>query len=86
VPILTWSTAALCLLQGGYMLLDGVRALVVGAYITPSAGEHAGELGPWARLVALVGIEPESTGMKLVFVGLGVLWSGTGLGVAAGAS
>jgi hypothetical protein len=67
------------------MLLDGVRALLVGTYITPSSGEHAGQLGPWARLVSLVGVEPESTGMKLVFVVLGVLWLGLGLAVAVGA-
>ena len=42
VPVLRWLTVLLCLLQGGYMLLDGCRALVVGTYITPSAGEHAG--------------------------------------------
>ena len=64
----------LCTVHGGYMLLDGGRALIVGSYITPGSGEHAGQLGPWARLVSLVGIEPESTAMKLVFVVLGVLW------------
>jgi hypothetical protein len=56
------------------MLLDGGRALLVGSYITASSGEHAGQLGPWARLVSLVGIEPESTGMRLAFVVLGLLW------------
>ncbi len=85
VPILTWSTVALCLLQGGYMLVDGGRALLVGSYITPGSGEHAGQLGPWARLVAAVGVDPGSTGMKLGFVVLGLLWLGLGLGVATGA-
>ncbi len=75
----------LCLLQGGYMLLDGGRALVVGSYITPSSGDHAGRLGPWARLVTLAGVEPESTGMKTVFVLLGLLWLAVGAGVASGA-
>ena len=85
MPILKWSTVILCLLQGGYMLLDGGRALMTGSYITPSSGEYAGQLGPWARLVSVVGIRPESTSMKLVFVVLGLLWLGSGLGVAAGA-
>lgn len=67
------------------MVLDGGRALLVGRYLTPSSGEHSGQLGPWARLVSLVGVEPESTGMKLVFVVLGLLWLGLGIGVAAGA-
>jgi hypothetical protein len=86
VPILKWSTVVLSLLQGGYMLLDGGRALVVGTYITPGSGEHAGQLGPWARLVSVVGVEPESTGMKVAFVVLGVLWLGLGAAVAAGSS
>jgi hypothetical protein len=64
------------------MVFDGARALVVGAYITPGSGEQAGQLGPWARLVSLVGVEPESTGMKLAFVVFGVLWLILGLGVA----
>lgn len=85
VPVLKWSTVVLCLLQGGYMVLDGVRALVVGSYITPSSGQYAGQLGPWARLVAMVGIPPESTGMKLGFAVLGVLWLLLGLGVAMNA-
>ncbi|WP_448624658.1 hypothetical protein [Geodermatophilus sp. URMC 64] len=84
--VLTWLTALLCALQGGYLLLDGVRALVVGSYITPRSGEHAGELGPWARLVAAVGIPPESTGMKLAFAVLGLLWLVLALGVVLGAS
>jgi hypothetical protein len=82
VPFLKWSTVILSVLQGGYMVFDGARALVVGAYVTPGSGEQAGQLGPWARLVSLVGVEPESTGMKLAFVVLGVLWLILGLGVA----
>ena len=72
-----WSRIAIgaaALLLGGYMLLDGVRALVAGDYFTPSSGEHAGQLGPWSGLVAWAGIDPRGTGMKLVFVALGVAW------------
>jgi hypothetical protein len=65
------------------MALDGVRALVVGSYLT-SSGEHAGELGPWARLVAAVGIPPGSTGMKIAFVVLGGLWLVVAAGLALG--
>jgi len=79
-----WSVAVLSAVQGGYMLLDGGRALVVGSYFTPSSGEHAGRLGPWAQLVSLVGIEPQSTPMKVVFVVLGVLWLTLAAAVAAG--
>ena len=66
------------------MVLDGGRALAGGGYITPSSGDHAGQLGPWARLVAAVGIPPESVGMKAAFVALGLLWLALGIGVAVG--
>lgn len=82
---LRWLTVALCLVQGGYMAFDGVRALTVGSYLTPASGEHAGELGPWARIVRAVGIPPESTGMKLAFVGLGTAWLAAAVGLALGA-
>ena len=67
--------------RAAYMAFDGVRALVVGSYITPRSGEHAGQLGPWARVVRAVGIPPESTGMKAAFVVLGAGLSGRGGGV-----
>jgi len=79
-----WVLVALCGVQGGYMVLDGARALAVGSYITPSSGEHAGRLGPWARLVDAVGVPAESTGMKVAFVVLGLLWLGLALGMATG--
>jgi hypothetical protein len=65
---------ALALLQGGWLLLDGGRALVRGDYFTPRAGPRAGQLGPWARLVAAVGFGPRSTFMKVVHVLLGAAW------------
>ncbi len=85
MSFLKWGVVVLGALQGGYMLLDGARALVVGSYITPGSGEHAGELGPWARLVAAVGIPPESTGMKAAFVVLGLLWLVVTVGIATAA-
>jgi hypothetical protein len=53
------------MLQGGYMLFDGVHKLRTGSYF----GSH---LGPWAHLVSSVGIEPGA--MAPVFVVLGMLW------------
>ncbi len=82
VSVSKWVVVVLCGIQGGYMVVDGARALAVGSYITPSSGEHAGELGPWARIVAAVGIAPESTAMKTAFVVLGALWLVLALGVA----
>lgn len=64
----------LALIVAGWFVFDGGRALVVGDYVTPSSGEHAGQLGLWAGVVAAVGIEPRSTTMKLIFVVYGVAW------------
>ncbi len=69
-----WLGVVLCAVQGGYMLFDGVRAFVVGSYLTPGSGPHAGQLGPWARVVRAVGIPPESTRMKSAFVVLGAAY------------
>lgn len=80
VTVLKWIAVVLCVLQGSYMLIDGLKALATGNYITPGSGEHAGQLGPWAGLVGRIGIVADSTGMKLTFVFLGVAW----LIVAAG--
>jgi hypothetical protein len=62
-----WKAAlfAVCLLQGGYMLFDGMHRLLTGSYF-------GGQLGPWAALVSAVGINPAS--MAPVFVVLGALW------------
>ncbi|MBK7451425.1 MAG: hypothetical protein IPJ47_19250 [Anaerolineales bacterium] len=63
-----WIITLLVILTAGYMFFDGVHALVVGDYITPTDGEYAGQLGPWAGLVASIGIDPRSTFMKVIFV------------------
>jgi hypothetical protein len=60
------------MLNAGWMTFDGARALTVGDYVTPQTGEYAGQLGPWSKLVQIIGIEPRSTLMKLIFVGYGV--------------
>ena len=68
-----WVVVALLVIVGGYMVFDGVRALTVGDYLTPSSGEYAGQLGPWSGLVEALGIAPRSTAMKGTFVVLGAL-------------
>src|SRR5688572_29688412 len=57
------------------MCYDGSRALMVGDYVRPQSGEYAGQLGPWKQAVEAVGIEPESTTMKTIFL----LWGSLGL-------
>ena len=70
----------LAVFLGGWLLFDGTRAFVTGDYTTPSSGEYAGQLGPWAGLVSSLGIEPRSTWMKVVHVLLGAVY----LAAAAG--
>lgn len=55
------------------MIFDGTHALVVGDYITPSEGTYAGQLGPWAQVVEIVGLAPRSTPVKTIFVVYGVV-------------
>lgn len=69
-----WVVTGLAGVEAGWMVFDGGRALVVGDYVTPGSGEHAGELGPWSRVAEAVGIAPRSTAMKLIFVGYGSVW------------
>ena len=58
----------LVIFNAGWMLFDGTRALIVGDYLTPRTGDRAGRLGPWARVVSAVGLDPRSTPVKLAFV------------------
>ena len=71
---LRWVVIVLALFEAGWMTFDGARALIVGDYVTPSSGEHAGQLGPWTKVVQAVGIEPRSLLMKAIFVIYGVAW------------
>lgn len=54
------------LLQGGWMIFDGIHVLAKGRYFGPP------QPGPWSRLVAAVGLDPMSLGMP--FILLGGLW------------
>ena len=71
---LVWAIVVLGLMQGGWMAFDGSRALIVGDFVTPGSGPYAGQLGPWSKLVSAIGIEPRSTLMKVIHVGLGAAW------------
>lgn len=65
---------AIALVVGGWMLFDGVHALVSGDFVTAASGDGAGRLGPWASLLEAVGIPPRSIGVKLLHVACGALW------------
>jgi hypothetical protein len=64
----------LALGPGLFMTFDGARALIAGDYLTPTTGQHAGQLGPWSSVVSAIGIPPRSTGMKVAFVLFGLAW------------
>jgi len=71
--IIKWVVIVLAVLNFGYMTFDGSRALAKGDYIRPRSGEYAGQLGPWSKLVNKIGINPESTVMKVIFVVWGLI-------------
>jgi hypothetical protein len=62
------------------MAFDGLRALILGDYLTPTTGPYAGQLGPWSSVVGAVGIAPRSSTMKMLFVLFGVTWLGATAG------
>jgi hypothetical protein len=69
-----WVIVLLGLSTGGWMGFDGLHALVTHDYVTPRTGPHAGQLGPWSRLVVAIGLEPRSALMKSLFVAYGIAW------------
>ena len=69
-----WIVVGLAMFVGGWFAFEGGRALAVGDYITPKSGSHAGQLGPWSKVVSAVGIEPRSTLMKSIFLAYGIVW------------
>jgi hypothetical protein len=73
MPWTRWVVIALMALEGGWMLFDGSRALIVGDYVTPASGQYADQLGPWSNLAKAVRIEPRSTLMKSIYAGYGLL-------------
>ena len=77
--IIKWVIVILAVVNFGFMTFDGGRALVKGDYIRPKSGEYAGQLGPWSKLVEKIGINPESTTMKVIFL----VWGLLGLAITA---
>ena len=71
----TWLSLILIAACAGWMIFDGIHALITGDYVTASTGAYAGQLGPWSNLVQAIGMDPYSIWMKLIFIvqGLGTL-------------
>ena len=70
----------LALGPGLFMTFDGLRALILGDYLTPTTGPFAGQLGPWSSVVSAVGMAPRSATMKILFVIFGLAWLGATAG------
>ncbi|MEI9810520.1 MAG: hypothetical protein WDO16_23075 [Bacteroidota bacterium] len=70
--IIKWIIVLLAVMNFGFMTFDGSRALIKGDYIRPRSGAHAGQLGLWSKLVKSIGINPESTSMKSIFLVWGI--------------
>jgi len=47
---------------GGYMIFDGMHALILGAYFGPG-------IGPWGQLVSAIGLAPASMAAPFVIQG-----------------
>jgi hypothetical protein len=71
---LKWIVLALALVQGGWLVFDRGRALILGDYYTSSSGPRAGQLGPWSRIVSALGFKPRSTFIKCLHLFLGIAW------------
>ncbi|MGW1616621.1 hypothetical protein ACWCQZ_45820 [Streptomyces sp. NPDC002285] len=78
-----WVVLTLVAIIGGWMLFDGLHALVSGDFVTPNSGEHAGQLGPWAGLLSAAGLDPRSTLVKVAFVGYASAYLAAGIAFAA---
>ena len=57
------------ILQGAYMLFDGVHGVLTREYFEPY---H--RLGPWTAIVAAAGIAPLSMTMRIAFIVLGAAY------------
>jgi hypothetical protein len=69
---LKWLVVVLALVEGGWLAFDGGHAMITGDYVTLQSPDRRGQLGPWSVVVVAVGIEPRSTLMKGIHLGLGL--------------
>lgn len=71
MPALRWSVVVLTFPSAGWLAIDQAHALVAGDYVTPGSGPHAGQLGPWSKLFAAMGLDPLSLSIKWVHLVIG---------------
>jgi hypothetical protein len=70
------ATLILALLNGGYMLLDGLYVMTIGKYIGPD------KPGPWANL--FYGLKINVFNLGPLFILFGLLWLSFAFGVFTG--
>lgn len=68
------AATGLGVLNAGWMAFDGAHALITGNYVVPSEGEYEGQLGPWATLVAWIGLDPVGAPMRWALLLIGLTW------------
>jgi hypothetical protein len=85
MQIIKWIIVVLAIVHAGWLAFDGTRALLVGDYVTPQSGPHAGQLGPWSKLVSLLGVDPRSTGMRIFTALYGFAWLAAAIAYAGDA-
>ena len=68
----------LSLINGSWMLVDGIYVMLNGKYIGPE------KPGPWASVLALTGVDVFKLGP--MFIGFGIAWIAFAGGLFAGAS
>ncbi|REJ74477.1 MAG: hypothetical protein DWQ36_20460 [Acidobacteria bacterium] len=61
-------TAVSSIVVGLWMFFDGCRPLLIGDYLTPASGQHAGRLGLWADALRWLGLDPRSAAVMLLHV------------------
>lgn len=61
--------ALIALLNGGWMIFDGIHVLMKGKYFGPA------DPGPWSKIVSAIGLEPLSLGIPFIIFGSGWLTS-----------
>ena len=75
-----YAVVLIALTIGAWLLFDGLRVIVTGAYTTPTSGTYAGQLGPWSHLLLALGLDPLSWPVRFAHVVLGLAWLGSGVG------
>ncbi len=74
MPLLRWTIVVVAFVSAGWLAFDGAHALVTGDYVTPRSGPHAGQLGPWSKLLTAMGLDPRSLFVKWLHLVIGTAW------------